>query len=89
LLKAVAEMADSNARGRSMAHRSVRTANEALGTRFVSKRADLLGASDLLSQAAIDEYSFVRDVYLQRRRELSSKPANADVLPDYSGAASQ
>lgn len=59
------------------------------GTRFVSKRTDLLGTSDLLSQAAIDEYSFVRNLYLQRRRELSSKPAGVDALHDYSGAASQ
>jgi phospholipid-binding lipoprotein MlaA len=59
------------------------------GTRIVSKRADLLGASDLLSQAALDQYSFVRDVYLQRRRELSSKPADAGALPDYSGTASR
>lgn len=59
------------------------------GTGFVSKRADLLGTSDLVSQAALDEYSFVRNVYQQRRRELSSKPADADALPDYSGPASQ
>jgi phospholipid-binding lipoprotein MlaA len=59
------------------------------GTRFVSKRADLLGASDLLSQAAIDEYSFVRNLYLQKRREQSSKPADVNALPDYSGTASR
>jgi ABC-type transporter lipoprotein component MlaA len=37
----------------------------------------------------MDEYSFVRNVYVQRRRGLSSKPTDADALPDYSGTASQ
>jgi phospholipid-binding lipoprotein MlaA len=59
------------------------------GARFVSKRADLQGASDLLSQAALDKYSFTRDVYLQRRRQLSSNSATTDALPDYPGAAAQ
>lgn len=34
----------------------------------VETRAGLLGASNLLKGAALDEYSFVRDGYLQRRR---------------------
>ena len=37
---------------------------------FVNTRADLLGASDLLEQAALDRYIFQRDAYLQRRRSL-------------------
>lgn len=49
----------------------------------VSSRADLLDASDLLSQAALDKYSFTRDVYLQRRRALSSSASANDKLPDY------
>src|SRR5262245_11799185 len=40
------------------------------GTRFVSRRADLLGATDLVEKAALDPYEFVRDAYLQRRRSL-------------------
>src|SRR5258707_5418670 len=59
------------------------------GVHFVSDRADLLNASDLLSQAAIDEYSFTRSVYLQRRRTLSAKSGDVDTLPDYGGAGSQ
>jgi phospholipid-binding lipoprotein MlaA len=47
-----------------------RSRNQVLGLRIVSKRADLLGASSLLSVAALDEYEFVRDAYLQRRRNL-------------------
>ncbi|MBN3726955.1 MlaA family lipoprotein [Burkholderia sp. Ac-20379] len=35
---------------------------------FISARSDLLGASDLLQQAALDKYSFVRDAYTQQRQ---------------------
>lgn len=35
--------------------------------RVVNTRADLLGASGLLDDIAIDKYAFVRDAYLQRR----------------------
>ena len=44
--------------------------NSAIALRLVSKRADLLGASRLLEQAALDPYAFLRDAYLQRRRSL-------------------
>lgn len=37
-------------------------------TRAVSKRADLLDASRILEEAALDKYVFQRDAYLQRRR---------------------
>jgi ABC-type transporter lipoprotein component MlaA len=40
------------------------------GTRVVSRRAELLGASRVLEAAALDPYEFVRDAYLQRRRNL-------------------
>jgi phospholipid-binding lipoprotein MlaA len=50
--------------------------------RFVSARADLLGATDILSQAALDKYAFVRDAYTQRRQYLLTGAANA-TLPDY------
>jgi phospholipid-binding lipoprotein MlaA len=39
-----------------------------IGTRFVTARADLLEASRILETAALDPYEFVRDAYLQRRR---------------------
>jgi phospholipid-binding lipoprotein MlaA len=50
--------------------------------RFVSARADLLGATDILSQAALDKYAFVRDAYTQRRQYLLTGAAGA-ALPDY------
>ena len=36
-------------------------------TKFVDKRAQYLPASDLLDEAALDPYAFMRDAYLQRR----------------------
>lgn len=37
---------------------------------FIDKRARLLGASKVVDQAALDNYVFVRDAYLQHRRSL-------------------
>jgi phospholipid-binding lipoprotein MlaA len=46
------------------------TRNIVIGVRFVTLRADLLEASRILETAALDPYEFVRDAYLQRRRNL-------------------
>jgi phospholipid-binding lipoprotein MlaA len=48
----------------------VRDRNLIIGFRFVTVRADLLDASAILETAALDPYEFVRDAYLQRRRNL-------------------
>lgn len=51
---------------------------------FISARADLLGASDLLQAAALDKYSFVRDAYTQQRASLlRGSGSNAAPLPNY------
>jgi phospholipid-binding lipoprotein MlaA len=42
----------------------------ALGVRYVNTRANLLEAEKVFREAAFDEYSFLRDAYLQRRRNL-------------------
>lgn len=47
-----------------------RDRNQVQGLRLVSRRTELLSASRLLSVAALDEYEFVREAYLQRRRNL-------------------
>lgn len=39
------------------------------GLRFVDARADLLGASRIMEEAALDPYAFLRDAYLQKRRD--------------------
>jgi phospholipid-binding lipoprotein MlaA len=38
--------------------------------RVIDRRAGLLTAGELVDEAAIDRYSFVRDAYLQRRQNL-------------------
>jgi phospholipid-binding lipoprotein MlaA len=40
------------------------------GVRAVNRRSELLDASKILETAALDPYQFVRDAYLQRRRNL-------------------
>lgn len=49
--------------------------------RAIDTRAGLLAAGDLVDEAALDRYSFVRDAYLQRRRNLvhdGNPPADQD-----------
>lgn len=46
------------------------TRNALFVMRGVSKRADLLVASNILEQAALDKYIFQRDAYIARRRDL-------------------
>ncbi|MDW9250601.1 vacJ like lipofamily protein [Burkholderia thailandensis] len=51
---------------------------------FISARSDLLGATDLLQQAALDKYSFVRDAYVQQRRSLTYHGGGGEEsLPNY------
>lgn len=50
--------------------RSMRLRNSLWGLRALSQRADLLDTSKILETAALDQYEFVRDAYLQRRRNL-------------------
>ncbi|HYC49185.1 MAG TPA: VacJ family lipoprotein [Burkholderiales bacterium] len=47
-----------------------RARNQLWGVRIVNRRAELLDASTVLQTAALDPYEFVRDAYLQRRRNL-------------------
>ena len=49
-------------------HKPVNQRNWAIALRITSKRADLLDASRILEEAALDKYVFQRDAYLQRRR---------------------
>jgi phospholipid-binding lipoprotein MlaA len=53
-----------------MRYTPVPTRNTLLVTNMVSLRANLLDASRILEEAALDKYVFERDAYLQRRRNL-------------------
>lgn len=63
----------------------VTTRRVLVGIRIISLRADLLEASQILETAALDPYQFVRDAYLQRRRNLvydGKPPPDEDDLVD-------
>ncbi|WP_374429619.1 MlaA family lipoprotein [Ideonella dechloratans] len=51
--------------------------------KVVNTRANLLGASQLLDQIALDRYSFIRDAYLARRRNqvYDGNPPDDDDTP--------
>ncbi len=49
---------------------NVATRNSLLALRLIDTRADLLPADKVIEEAALDKYSYVRDGYLQRRRNL-------------------
>ena len=44
--------------------------NSLYGVRAIGNRANLLDASSVIEQAALDKYAFVREAWLQRRRNL-------------------
>jgi phospholipid-binding lipoprotein MlaA len=48
----------------------VATRNSLLALRLIDTRADLLPADKVIEEAALDKYAYVRDGYLQRRRNL-------------------
>ena len=65
-------------------HEPVRVRNAMTILRATGKRADLLDASRILEEAALDKYVFQRDAYLQRRRSLiydGNPPRAARELP--------
>ena len=54
------------------------TRNSLLATELLDTRAQLLPGSDLLDEAALDPYAFMRDAYLQRRHhQIQDGEANA------------
>ena len=61
-----------------------RTRNQLILLRYISLRADLLAASKVLETAALDPYEFMRDAYLQRRRNLvyDGKPPREEEEPE-------
>jgi len=63
--------------------------NSLVGVRIVAGRAQLLGATNLLEQAALDKYAFMRDAYLQRREYLiydGNPPSREDDDSERDGA---
>ena len=58
-----------------------------IGLRLTQTRADLLDASRILEEAALDKYTFQRDAYLQRRRSLiyDGRPPRQEEPKDDAG----
>ena len=56
----------------------VYTRNSLTLVRAVDARANYLGAGNVLEEAALDKYSFTREIYLQRRKALIGK----DIQPE-------
>lgn len=48
----------------------VPTRNTAMAIRLINDRAELLPADEIIEEAALDKYAYLRDAYLQRRRNL-------------------
>ncbi len=63
-----------------------RAVNSLRALNIVDTRANLLGASKLLDDVALDKYSFLRDAYLARRRSLVYD-GDPPPLPDERDAA--
>ena len=67
-----------------------------VGLQIINTRANLLGASQVIDDIALDKYTFIRDAYLQRRRSLVfdgdapdlPDPGAANAVPLPAGAAS-
>lgn len=59
---------------------SVPTRNSLLTLRFVDIRASLLPADKVVEEAALDKYAYIRDAYLQRRRNqiFDGRPPRLD-----------
>ncbi len=55
--------------------------NSLYGMNIVDVRTNLLGATDLVTLAALDKYAFIRDGYIQRRRYLID--GGSGKLPSY------
>ncbi|HBP30692.1 MAG: MlaA family lipoprotein [Advenella sp.] len=59
--------------------------NTVWGVSIVNSRANLLNASDLMNDVALDRYSFLRDAYLQRRQALLNQKLGPVVLDQPGG----
>jgi phospholipid-binding lipoprotein MlaA len=63
-----------------MARPDVRYATACSACAFVDIRASLLPADKVVEEAALDKYAYIRDAYLQRRRNqiFDGRPPRLD-----------
>jgi phospholipid-binding lipoprotein MlaA len=62
----------------------VRLHNQLRAAQLVDKRTELLDAKDIVDDASLDPYAFMRDAYLQRRESLIAD-GNGSVNPTNDG----
>lgn len=66
----------------------VRLHNQLRAVEFLDTRAEFLNASDLVDEASLDPYAFMRDAYMQRRANLvrdgaeSKEPIKDDFMEE-------
>ena len=65
-------------------NKSVAARNSLVALRFVDVRADLLPTDKVVEEAALDKYAYVRDAYLQRRRNqiFDGRPPRLEDVMD-------
>lgn len=61
----------------------VRLHNQLRAAQFIDKRTELLDATDLVDEASLDPYAFMRDAYLQHRESaVNDNAAPKDIKKD-------
>jgi phospholipid-binding lipoprotein MlaA len=58
--------------------------NSMTALQLVKKRSEMLGMGNLVDQAALDKYVFIRDAQMQRRNRSAHESRNAEQHPDKS-----
>lgn len=61
---------------------SPRVRNQLRMVKFIDLRSQYLPASDLLDEAALDPYTFMRDAYLQRREQFVTGMVSSNEFDD-------
>ena len=56
--------------------------NSMTALQLVNKRSQMLGMGNLVDQAALDKYVFIRDAQMQRRNRSAHESRNAEQRPD-------
>lgn len=60
----------------------IRASNQWRMMYFLSARSELLNASDLIDQASLDPYAFMRDAYMQRREAMINDQTPGQAVDD-------
>ncbi|HSG93571.1 MAG TPA: VacJ family lipoprotein, partial [Methylotenera sp.] len=59
----------------------IRLHNQLRAAQFIDKRTEMLDATDLVDEASLDPYAFMRDAYLQHRANAVEDGENSNAEP--------